>query len=115
MIRNALRFAPEGTTVDVKLDRSGASARLVVEDRGPGVPESELSAIFRPFHRVGTDRDRRTGGSGVGLAITRSAFAAHGGAARAENRQGGGLRVELALPLDAARRPERGVGSSIRA
>jgi signal transduction histidine kinase len=70
-------------------------------DRGPGVPEADLERIFEPFYRVAESRDRDTGGEGIGLAITAQVMKAHGGAARAANRAGGGLEVSLSLPADA--------------
>ena len=68
-----------------------------VADRGPGVPSSELTNIFRPFYRVTDARDRQSGGVGLGLAIAERVARAHGGSVRAENRAGGGLEVVLRL------------------
>jgi two-component system sensor histidine kinase CpxA len=74
-------------------------ARLQVRDRGPGVPEGYLQEIFQPFFRVSESRDRRSGGTGVGLAITERAVRLHGGSVMAHNAAGGGLIVSIALPL----------------
>jgi signal transduction histidine kinase len=102
VLRNALRFTPEGTAVEVRVsneDREGKSvAEVVVRDHGPGVPEAELAAIFEPFYRTSTSRDRKTGGTGVGLAITHRGVRLHGGTVRAANAPGGGLVVTLELP-----------------
>jgi two-component system OmpR family sensor kinase len=106
VIRNALKFTPAGTTVEVNAGRDAAGDAFVVRvaDRGPGVPEGELEAIFRPFYR----RADATAGSGfgLGLAIARRAVETHGGTVRAANREGGGLVVELALPFASRRREE---------
>lgn len=105
VVRNALRFAPEGTAIEITLaDRDGALA-LTVRDHGPGVPEEKLDEIFRPFARLSTARERQTGGVGLGLAITERAVRLHGGRVRARNAEGGGLSVEITIP--------RGVGAAL--
>lgn len=98
VIRNAVKYTRENTTVEVKIERRAAPDRLIVTvaDRGPGIPESDLQAVFEPFFRGETGV--ATAGFGLGLAIARRAIEAHGGSVRALNRPGGGLRVEIALP-----------------
>jgi two-component system sensor histidine kinase CpxA len=99
VIRNAIRYTAPGTTVDVRLECRGPGtsegATVRVADRGPGVPEEELSNMFRPFHRVAGARDRQSGGVGLGLAIAERVARAHGGRVEARNRQGGGLEIVL--------------------
>lgn len=96
-------FAPVESSVEVRLERALVAgrpmARLDVRDRGPGVPEGHLQEIFQPFFRVSESRDRRSGGTGVGLAITERAVRLHGGSVMARNAVGGGLVVSIALPL----------------
>jgi two-component system, OmpR family, sensor kinase len=102
VVRNALRFTAEGTTVELALRRDGDRARVEVRDRGPGVPEDMLEAIFEPLFRVEPDRARAAGGgegTGLGLAIARRAADLHGGAIHAANHEGGGLLVTLTLPI----------------
>ncbi|MFV8816372.1 sensor histidine kinase [Haliea sp. E17] len=99
MIRNALRHTAANTTVRVSLARDGALYRIIVEDRGPGVPEEELSRIFDEFYRVDTARTREGGGYGLGLTIARRAIMQHGGELRAENT-GSGLRLIVILPAE---------------
>jgi two-component system OmpR family sensor kinase len=98
VIRNAVKYTREGTTVEVRVERQPTPDRLIVtvDDRGPGVPESDLPAIFEPFFRGGAGV--KTAGFGLGLAIARRAIEAHGGNIQAMNRPGGGLRVEIVLP-----------------
>jgi two-component system, OmpR family, sensor kinase len=105
VLRNAVRMTSEESPVEVTLRSVPGAERieLLVRDHGPGVPDSALRDIFRPFYRVGTDRDRRTGGSGIGLAITQRAVELHGGSVSAENDPGGGLLVTLTLPVIAVR------------
>jgi two-component system OmpR family sensor kinase len=99
VLRNAVRFTREGTAVEVSMTREGGETRVVIEDRGPGVPAEELEKIFEPFHRVAESRDRDSGGTGLGLAITARIITMYGGRVKASNREGGGLRVELTLPV----------------
>jgi two-component system sensor histidine kinase CpxA len=75
-------------------------ARIVVRDHGPGVPESDLEAVFRPFYRVASARDRQSGGVGLGLAITQRFVQRSGGRVRAVNAAGGGLEVLIELPVE---------------
>jgi signal transduction histidine kinase len=98
VVRNALRYTPEGGEVTVRLQRKEGRVTITVEDQGPGVPEAELERLFEPFSRVGEARERESGGFGLGLAITGRTLMLHGGSARAENRPEGGLRVTLQLP-----------------
>ncbi|HJL16696.1 MAG TPA: ATP-binding protein [Sandaracinaceae bacterium LLY-WYZ-13_1] len=114
VVRNAVRFTAEGTEVEVSIDAADGEVRVTVRDRGPGVPEEALPHIFEPLFRVDPDRDRRTGGAGLGLAIAERALRSHGGSVEAANAEGGGLRVTLRLPAAAprARRREPARGGS---
>ncbi|HEY2847012.1 MAG TPA: ATP-binding protein [Pyrinomonadaceae bacterium] len=96
VLRNAVRYTPEGTAVDVSLTRENGHARVTVSDHGGGVPEAELLHLFEPFYRVGEARERKTGGIGLGLAIAEQAVIAHKGTISACNHDGG-LQVEIQL------------------
>jgi two-component system sensor histidine kinase CpxA len=103
VVRNAVAYTAKGTTVEIELTHSGPdtadrSARIVVRDHGPGVPEESLTKIFRPFYRVDEARDRAAGGVGLGLAIAERAVNLHGGTITAANATGGGLVVTITLP-----------------
>ena len=101
VVRNAVRYTPEGTAVEVALSRANGNAVISVRDRGRGVPEEALEKIFRPFYRTEDARDRQSGGgTGLGLAITERAVRMHGGSVQAVNAAGGGLSVEMILNLD---------------
>ncbi|MFZ1012091.1 MAG: ATP-binding protein, partial [Terracidiphilus sp.] len=76
-------------------------AVLEVSDRGPGIPETELASIFRPFYRVDAARSPQTGGFGVGLAIAERAVKLHNGQIRASNRGGGGTTIQISFPITA--------------
>jgi two-component system sensor histidine kinase CpxA len=103
VVRNAIRYTREGTTVEIHLERSESSNRaeavVSVTDCGSGVPPDALEKLFQPFYRLDDDRGRQTGGVGLGLAITERAVRFHGGRVAAFNRVEGGLRVEIHLPL----------------
>jgi len=101
VLRNAVRYSPQGAHVEVAVERNAAGLTIAIRDRGPGVPAAELERIFEPFYRVAESRDRDSGGEGIGLAITSQVMKAHGGTARAENRAGGGFEVRLNLPATA--------------
>jgi two-component system, OmpR family, sensor histidine kinase CpxA len=112
VIRNALRYTAEGTSVEVSLacERNSFAGQAVirVRDHGKGVPQESLVNIFTPFYRVGDSRERSSGGSGLGLSIADRAIRLHGGSVRAENCPDGGLLVEARLPLTQLPVPEPG-------
>lgn len=104
VVRNAVRFTPEGTAVEVSLRKQNGSidnfAVISVRDHGHGVPDDALERIFRPFYRTEDARDRQSGGgTGLGLAITERAVRLHGGSVKAENAVDGGLAVEMKLRM----------------
>jgi two-component system sensor histidine kinase CpxA len=98
ILRNAIRHAPAGTAVDLDLARHDDRAAITIRDRGPGVPRPALGEIFKPFYRVETDRNRSSGGVGLGLAIARRAVELHQGTITAFNADPG-LVVALELPI----------------
>ena len=100
VVRNAVRYTPEGTAVEVALSRQNGNAVISVRDRGHGVAEESLEKIFQPFYRTEDARDRQSGGgTGLGLAITERAVRMHGGSVQAVNAVDGGLSVEMRLNL----------------
>jgi PAS domain S-box-containing protein len=97
LITNALQHAPQGSVVGVNAERAVLEGeprvRCSVEDTGPGFPPEHLPLLFEPFFT------RRRGGTGLGLPIVRRMVEAHGGRVTAENREAGGARFTVWLPL----------------
>jgi two-component system sensor histidine kinase CpxA len=99
VLRNAIRYTPEGARIDVRLQQHAGMACILVQDHGPGVPADALEHVFEPFYRVDDSRGREPGSTGLGLAIVARVMRLHRGAATAVNRPGGGLEVRLSLPI----------------
>lgn len=103
ILRNAIRYTEPGTEVEIVLGTAVENEKRValieINDRGPGIPDNELEAIFLPFYRVDLARSPDTGGSGVGLAIAVRAVKLHGGELVAFNRPDGGATIRMKLPV----------------
>jgi two-component system sensor histidine kinase CpxA len=99
VVRNAIRYTPPESAVEIALAVGETDAQISVRDHGTGVPDDELERVFLPFHRIGPARDRESGGTGLGLSIAHRAVTSQGGSISAENVPGGGLRVVITLPL----------------
>jgi signal transduction histidine kinase len=95
LVDNALKF---GGAAEIRVAAMhDGQATISVLDRGPGIPAQSLEAVFEPFYRVETSRNRHTGGTGLGLAIARQLALAMDAALTLENREGGGLEARLTL------------------
>ncbi|MDP5055601.1 MAG: envelope stress sensor histidine kinase CpxA [Marinomonas hwangdonensis] len=101
IVRNGVYYSKTQVRVSLVVTKLANTDHVVIRvaDDGEGVPEDELSSIFRPFYRVSTARDRHSGGAGLGLAIAENAIRQHNGTVRAARSELGGLLVEVALPL----------------
>lgn len=101
ILRNAIKYSPEGSEIKVVLKEDSQNRRAVITitDQGPGIAEIHLPKIFAPFYRCQDDRDRKTGGVGLGLAIAFQAVKAHDGNLVLSNPESGGLKAEISLPL----------------
>jgi signal transduction histidine kinase len=95
LIDNAVRY---GSQALIALGGDDRYVIVTIDDSGPGIPDEELDRVFRPFYRLDSSRSRDTGGTGLGLAVARSVFRAHGGDVVLSNRTGGGLRATVTLP-----------------
>ncbi len=97
LVSNALRYAPEGGQITLRVQPAPESVALAVIDNGPGVPETDLPRIFDRFWRGERSRARAAGGAGLGLAIARQLIEAQGGAISASAAPGGGLQITFSL------------------
>ena len=99
LLDNALRYAPDGSAVEVDLQPSGGWWMLAVRDHGQGLSEPDLERMFQRFYRGDPSRARTTrSGSGLGLAIVQQIAVNHGGRIQARNQPDGGASIELLLP-----------------
>ncbi|HXP97343.1 MAG TPA: ATP-binding protein [Telmatospirillum sp.] len=96
LLENARKYGGGG---EVTLTSEGGQVSVLIEDNGPGIPDIEMERVFAPFYRVESSRNRDTGGTGLGLAVARSAIRAHGGDIILANRPERGLRVTVILPV----------------
>jgi signal transduction histidine kinase len=98
LVDNAVRY---GRSAMVRASADSHYLQVVVEDEGPGIPESEMENVFKPFFRIERSRNKRTGGIGLGLATARTIARAHGGDVVVANRPEGGLQATVTLPRHA--------------
>ncbi len=102
LIGNAIKYAGENAHVVVTTYEQVTDKRysvISVEDDGDGIPDNKIAGIFDPFTRIESARDKQSGGYGLGLAIVKEAMGVMNGHVTAENRDGGGLRVNLMFPI----------------
>ena len=94
---NAVRASKPGSPVHVGFEAQGTGIVLFVQDKGRGIPESELGRITEPFYMVDKSRARAQNGSGLGLALCQRIAAAHHTALEFESEVGRGTIVRLSL------------------
>ncbi|HRD64624.1 MAG TPA: ATP-binding protein [Candidatus Competibacter sp.] len=95
LVDNALKY---GQRAEIAVTDTPTRLRLIVRDRGPGIPAAELERVFEPFYRLESSRSRDTGGTGLGLSIARNIARAHGGELTLRNHPQSGLEAVLELP-----------------
>jgi signal transduction histidine kinase len=96
VIRNAVKYTADNTTVDVTVQTSLSALQVTVADHGPGVQSENLDSIFEPFYRA--DNHCAVEGYGLGLAIARRAVESHAGKIWAERGRDDGLIVHIVIP-----------------
>lgn len=95
LISNGIRYGKEA---EITVIDTPALLKILIRDHGPGIPEADLDRVFDPFVRLEPSRNRNSGGSGIGLAISRNIARWHGGDIRLANAPEGGLVAEISLP-----------------
>jgi len=108
LLRNALRFNPEGQPIELHAVRDDEELTLSVRDHGPGVDEAHLTQLSEPFFRA---PGQTTAGHGLGLAIARRAAERHGGRLQLSNHPQGGFIASLKLPLSPPKGNARNLAS----
>jgi DNA-binding response OmpR family regulator len=109
LLSNAVKFSPDGDSVDVRVARVGAdqspieldSVSIEVEDRGVGIRREDQRLIFDEFRQVDGETTRNTGGTGLGLALSKRFVEMHGGSIEVDSEIGRGSRFRVVLPIDA--------------
>jgi two-component system sensor histidine kinase KdpD len=96
LVANAASYAPSGLPIEIDAEYKLDQLIICVSDRGPGLSPDLAERVFEKFYR---GDGRRTGGLGLGLSIARGFVEAHGGKLTAENRDGGGARFTISLPV----------------
>ncbi|MGW2738404.1 ATP-binding protein [Streptomyces sp. NPDC001288] len=104
LVDNAIRYNVPGGSVAVRTASGRHGATVTVGNSGPVIAEHEIPGLFMPFRRL-TDRVGSARGSGLGLSIVRAVAHAHGGEVAASPRSGGGLDMEMTIPVDAQAGP----------
>jgi len=103
VVRNAVRYTAASSDVVISIRRAedgdNGSITVTVVDHGPGVPESEIVHLFKPFYRFDNGGSDKSSGAGLGLTIAEAAVRIHGGTIRAANVAEGGLLVEMSFPV----------------
>jgi two-component system osmolarity sensor histidine kinase EnvZ len=90
--------AAQASWVGIRATRQGNQIWVAIDDNGPGIPEDQREAVFKPFYRLDASRNPSTGGVGLGLTIARDIVLAHGGDIELLDAPGVGLRVLIRLP-----------------
>jgi heavy metal sensor kinase len=88
LLDNAVKYTPEGGRIEINLERKDTTAQVSFANSGPGIPAADLERVFDRFFRVGKDRSRVTGGSGLGLSIAREIARSHGGKIMVHSKPG---------------------------
>ena len=98
LLDNAIKYSDSGARVDVEIDEDDSTLTVRIRDTGVGIPEEDLNQLFERFYRVDKDRSRATGGSGLGLSISKQIVEMHGGSISVESEVDVGSVFEVRLP-----------------
>ena len=99
LLSNAIKYTHEGDKITIKLYKKSPYAVCEIIDTGIGIPKDEVNHIFERFYRADKSRNRKTGGTGIGLAIVKSIVEAHDGKIKVDSVLGSGSTFKVYLPL----------------
>lgn len=99
LVSNAVKYTTEGGKIKITFAETDGFASFQIEDNGIGIPEDEIPFIFERFYRADKSRNRKTGGSGIGLAIAKSIVLAHGGTIEVTSKIEEGSSFIVKLPI----------------
>ncbi len=99
ILDNAIKYTPEGSPIEIRVQVEREQATFLFADRGPGIAPQDLGNLFVKFYRGKPQREAFRRGAGLGLSICKAIVEAHGGEIHAENRPGGGAIFAFSLPL----------------
>lgn len=97
LIENAIKFTPDGGTIQVKTEKENEFIAVRVSDNGIGMPQERIDEIFEPFHQLDGSSTRKYGGTGLGLALVKKIIEAHGSMIRVTSQPGRGSTFEFLL------------------
>ncbi len=95
IISNSLKFSKN---IKVECEKINSYVKIIIDDDGPGIPESEREKVLQPFYRIEESRNKKTGGLGLGMTIATDIINNHGGKLDLDNSPMGGLRVIINIP-----------------
>jgi two-component system phosphate regulon sensor histidine kinase PhoR len=98
LVGNAVRYTPDGGSVEVRAQAAGGALEIAVRDSGPGIAPEHLPRLSQRFYRIDRSRSRESGGTGLGLAIAKHVVQRHGGELRIASTPGAGSTFTIVLP-----------------
>jgi len=98
LISNAIKYTPQGGTVEIRVKGLHDATEISVRDTGNGIPPEDLPYIFERFYRADKSRNRMTGGAGIGLTITKAIVEAHKGKIQVKSKVNEGTEFIVLLP-----------------
>ncbi len=99
LVNNAIKFSPNGSIINVKVKKDKEDVLFEVQDHGRGIPKDKQDKVFNLFYQVDAGVDRKFGGAGLGLAISRYIVMAHGGRIWVESKEGKGSNFKFTVPV----------------
>jgi len=99
LLNNAIKFSYEGSIITIFVTKTGNYVLFEIQDSGRGIPKDKQDKIFEIFYQADSERDRKFGGVGLGLAISRGIILSHGGNIWVESEPGKGSKFRLTLPI----------------